>query len=134
MNRVILMGRIATEPTPRTTPSNNHVLSFTLAVQRRFAQEGQQQADFINCIAWNKTADFINKWFTKGSMIAIEGRLQSRTWEENGAKRYATEVVVENAYFTGEKREQGYTSPQEQAAERDFLELGVVDDESDLPF
>lgn len=104
MNKALLLGRLTADPTPKITASNKKVATFTLAVQRRFTQEGQQQADFINCVAWEKTAEFICRYFSKGSMIAIEGRIQTRTWENDaGQKRYATEVIVENAYFSGEK-------------------------------
>lgn len=106
MNNVILMGRLTADPILKTTPASKQVTTFTLAVQRRFAQEGQQQADFITCVAWEKTAEFITRYFRKGSMIAIDGRIQTRTWEnESGKKQYVTEVIVLNAYFTGEKQD-----------------------------
>ena len=129
------MGRLTNDPTARITPNDKHVLNFTIAVQRRFAKEGQQNADFLNCVAWNNTADFINKFFSKGAMIAIEGQVQTRTWEsEDGKKNYVTEILVESAYFTGEKRE---PSPQTQNAEPPnqdgFYEINP-EDEDDLPF
>ena len=132
MNRVTLMGRIANDPVPRTTPNDKHVLNFTIAVQRRFAKEGQPSADFINCVAWNHTADFINKFFTKGAMIALEGQIQTRSWEDKeGKKQYTTEVLVESAYFTGEKRD---TTPQQPLInENGFTDIDPADEE-DLPF
>lgn len=141
MNRVILMGRIANEPAARTTPADKHVLNFTIAVQRRFAKEGQPSADFINCVAWNHTADFINKFFTKGAMIALEGQIQTRSWEgQDGKRQYTTEVLVESAFFTGEKRD---TTPQAQTQTQGlnaeppnqdgFFEINP-EDEGDLPF
>lgn len=97
MNKVILMGRLTKDPEIRYTQNNTPVCNFTLAVDRRFSKE--KQADFINCQAWQKTAEFISKYFQKGSMIAVVGRIQTRTWEDNeGKKRYITEVIVDEAY------------------------------------
>jgi single-strand DNA-binding protein len=82
------------------------VASFTLAVNRRFAKEGEQQADFINCVAWSKTAEFVNKYFNKGQQVAVVGRIQTRNWEDdNGQKHYATEVVAEEVYFADSKKD-----------------------------
>ena len=104
MNQVILMGRITKEPELKHTQQGVSACSFSIAVNRRFAKEGQQNADFINCIAWRNTAEFITKYFHKGSMIAVVGSIQTRTWEDaNGKKQYATEVSVDEAYFTGSK-------------------------------
>lgn len=103
MNRVILMGRLTADPELRTTPQGTSVSRFTIAVDRRFAKEGQQQADFITCVAWRQTAEFICRYFGKGKMIAVEGQIQSRSWDgEDGKRQYATEVNVENAFFTGD--------------------------------
>lgn len=102
MNKVILMGRLTKDPEIRYTQNNTPVCSFTLAVDRRFSKD--KQADFISCQAWQKTAEFISKYFQKGSMIAVVGRIQTRTWEDSeGKKRYITEVIVDEAYFTGSK-------------------------------
>lgn len=102
MNKVILMGRLTKDPEIRYTQNNTPVCNFTLAVDRRFSKE--KQADFINCQAWQKTAEFISKYFQKGLMIAVVGSIQTRTWEDNeGKKRYITEVIVDEAYFTGSK-------------------------------
>lgn len=104
MNKVILMGRITKDPELKHTPQGVSVCSFSIAVNRRFAKEGQQNADFINCIAWRNTAEFITKYFHKANMIAVVGSIQTRTWEDaNGKKQYATEVSVDEAYFTGSK-------------------------------
>ena len=129
------MGRIANDPIARITPNDKHVLNFTIAVQRRFAKEGQPSADFISCVAWNHTADFINKFFAKGAMIALEGQIQTRSWEgQDGKRQYTTEVLVESAFFTGEKRVsdvgEGLAPP---ATPQDgFFEIN--EDEGDLPF
>ncbi len=113
MNKVILMGRLTRDPEMRQSQQGTPVVSFTLAVDRRFAREGQQQADFLSCVAWSKLAEFICKYFQKGSMIAVSGRLQSRTWDDKDGKRqYVTEVVVEDAYFTGSKNETHTTGGQ----------------------
>ncbi len=106
MNKSILMGRLTKEPEIRYTSGNNTaVASFTLAVNRRGAKEGQPQADFINIVAWNKTAEFVAKYFSKGLQVAIVGRLQTRTWDDNEGKRhYITEVVADETYFADSKR------------------------------
>lgn len=104
MNKVILMGRLTKDPEIRYTQNNTPVCNFTLAVDRRFSKD--KQADFISCQAWQKTAEFISKYFQKGSMIAVVGRIQTRTWEDNeGKKRYITEVIVDEVYFAGSKTE-----------------------------
>lgn len=105
MNQVILMGRLVRDPETRTAKDST-VCNFTLAVDRKFkSANGERQADFINCIAWRQTGEFISKYFTKGSMIAVVGSMQTSTWEKDGVKQYKTEVVVEQAHFTGEKKE-----------------------------
>ena len=109
LNRVILMGRITQDLEVRQTPNGVPALTFNIAVDRNFKdQNGQYQADFITCVAWRQTAEFIGKYFGKGRMIALEGNLRSRTYEDkNGTKHYVTEVYVDNASFTGEKAQQG---------------------------
>lgn len=108
MNKVILMGRLTRDPEYSQTPSGVIMARFSIAVNRRFAKEGQQQADFINCIAWRQQAEFICKYFKKGSMIAVVGSIQTRSWDgQDGKKQYATDVVVDEAYFTGSKSETG---------------------------
>lgn len=103
MNKVILMGRLTRDPELRSTATGTSVASFTIAVDRRFAnKDGVRQADFINCVAWRQTADFISKYFPKGRMIAVCGSIQTRTWDDQeGKKHYVTEVVVDEAYFAG---------------------------------
>lgn len=101
LNNVTLMGRLVADPELRQTASGVSVVSFRLAVERNYAPQGQErQADFISCVAWRQTAEFIGKYFTKGRMIAVEGSLQSRNYEDkNGQKRTAYEVIVDQAYF-----------------------------------
>ncbi len=106
MNKVVLMGRLTKDPDLRYTSGNNTaVASFTLAVNRRFAREGQPQADFINVVAWDKSAEFCGKYFIKGLQVVVVGRIQTRTWDDNEGKRhYVTEVVAEETYFADSKR------------------------------
>jgi len=108
MNKVVLMGRLTRDPEVRYTQTNNTlVASFSLAVNRRFARQGEErQADFINIVAWSKTGEFCSKYFKKGQQVGVIGRIQTRTWEdENKVKHYATEVVAEEAYFADSKRD-----------------------------
>lgn len=106
------MGRLTRDPEMRQTPQGTPVASFSVAVNRRFAKEGQQQADFINCVAWRQQAEFICKYFRKGSMIAVVGSIQTRSWDgQDGKRQYATEVLVDEVYFTGSKAETGTNGP-----------------------
>ncbi|MEE1280434.1 MAG: single-stranded DNA-binding protein [Oscillospiraceae bacterium] len=110
INVVVLMGRLTADPELKQTANGTSVCSFSIAVDRAFAnkQTGERQADFINITAWRQTAEFICKYFRKGSMIAIEGSLQSRSYEDKeGKKRTAYEVVANNVSFTGSKAESG---------------------------
>lgn len=114
LNNVVLMGRITHEPELKQTTSGVKVLRFSLAVERNYAAKGEErQTDFINCVAWRQTAEFISKYFKKGSLIAVEGSIQTRKYEDkDGSQRTAFEVVIDNASFTGEKRDTsaGYSS------------------------
>lgn len=104
LNNVVLMGRLTAAPELRTTANGNSVAAFTLAVDRRYQQGGEKKADFINCVAWRSTAEFITKYFSKGSLIAVTGEIQTRNFEDkNGNKRTAVEVIVDEASFCGEK-------------------------------
>lgn len=107
MNKVILMGRLTKDPETRYTQTNNiQVTSCTLAVNRRFAKEGEQQADFISIVAWSKTAEFVSKYFKKGQQVGVIGRIQTRTWDDDqGQKHYVTEVIAEEVYFADSKKE-----------------------------
>lgn len=104
MNKVILMGRLTREPELKQTPNGVNVCSFSIAVNRRYKNtEGNYDADFVNCVAWRQTGEFVSKYFAKGRMIAVAGSLQTRTYEKDGQKRYVTEVQVDEAYFCGDK-------------------------------
>ncbi|MBQ9315102.1 MAG: single-stranded DNA-binding protein [Clostridia bacterium] len=108
MNKVILMGRLTRDPEVRYTTTNNTlVASFSLAVNRRFARQGEErQADFINIVAWDKTGEFCSKYFKKGQQVGVVGRIQTRNYDDkDGKKVYVTEVIAEEAYFADTKRE-----------------------------
>ena len=127
MNKVVLMGRLTKEPEMRATQSNTAVCSFSLAVNRRFKQEGQPDADFINIVAWAKTAEFVGKYFTKGQQVGVIGRIQTRNYDDkDGKKVFITEVVAEEVYFADSKKEQSNVTTSE-----GFM---VVEGDSGLPF
>ena len=107
LNKVILMGRIANDLEIKQTQNGVAVMQFSLAVERRYkGADGERETDFINCVAWRQQAEFIGKYFRKGRMIAVEGNLRTRTYDDkNGTKHYVTEVYVDNVSFTGEKAE-----------------------------
>jgi single-strand DNA-binding protein len=137
MNKAILMGRLTKDPEVRYTSGNNTaVCSFTLAVDRRFMKQGEEkQADFINCQAWSKTAEFISKYFAKGAKLAIVGRIQTRTWDDNeGKKHYVTEVVAEEAYFVESKRGEGASEKPSGISGGQTDGFYPVDDGDELPF
>ena len=103
MNKVILIGRLARDPEMRTTPSGVATTSFTIAVQRNYANaQGDREADFISCVAWRKQAENIAKYCSKGSQVSVEGRIQTRNYDaQDGTKRYVTEVIADNVSFLG---------------------------------
>ncbi len=105
MNKVILIGRLARDPEMRTTMSGTNVTRFTLAVSRPYQdQNGERSADFINCVAWRKQAENIAKYCTKGSQVAIEGRIQTGSYDaQDGSKRYTTDIICDNCTFLGTK-------------------------------
>ncbi len=130
MNKVILLGRLTRDPETRyTQTSNMQVTSFTLAVNRRFVKQGEErQADFINCVAWNKTAEFVSKYFKKGQQVGIIGRIQTRNYDdEQGIKHYVTEIIAEEVYFAGDKKD---ATQNEVQATDDF----EITNQDDLPF
>ena len=110
LNHITIMGRLTRDPELRYTQSQTPVASFTLAVDRDFGSRdgGEKQTDFIDCVAWRQTAEFVSKYFTKGSMAVVSGRLQSRDWtDRDGGKRRSAEVVVDNMYFGESRRRDG---------------------------
>ncbi len=106
MNSVCLVGRLTKDPELRYTQNNTAVAGFTLAVNRRFKQDGQPDADFIPVVAWQKTAEFCNKYFVKGQQVWVTGRIQTRNWEDDeGKKHYVTEVVADGVGFADSKKD-----------------------------
>ncbi|MGM9551645.1 MAG: single-stranded DNA-binding protein [Clostridia bacterium] len=106
LNKVILIGRFTRDPELRSTPQGISTCSFSLAVDRNYQSAGgERQTDFINCVAWRQTAEFISKYFQKGNLICVEGSIQTRSWKDNdGNNRYATDVVVDRSYFVESKK------------------------------
>ena len=126
MNQVVLIGRLTKDVDLRFTQSNTAVCQFSIAVDRKYKSEGQPTADFISVVAWKQTAEFIAKYFHKGNRIALTGRIQTRSWEDdNGQKRYATEVIAESVEFCESK----------QQTENDFAktEAGYYDGDTPTP-
>ena len=112
MNKVILIGRLTRDPEMRTTPSGVATTSFSIAVQRNYANaQGDREADFINCVAWRKQAENVAKYCTKGSQVAVDGRIQTRNYDaQDGTKRYVTEVIADNVTFLGGRSGSGESS------------------------
>ncbi len=108
MNKAILMGRLTRDPELRTTQSGISVVRFSLAVDRRFKnQSGERESDFVSCVAWRQTAEFIAKYFNKGSKLAIVGSIQTGSYERDGQTVYTTDVVADEAYFVESRRQEG---------------------------
>ena len=132
MNKVILMGRLTRDPEVRYTQNTNlTVANFSIAVNRRFKREGDTEtADFFNVVAWNKTGEFVGKYFKKGQQILVSGRLENRNWtDQQGLKHYATDIIAEEVDFAGSKAENNTNNNTENADITDFTS------ESDsLPF
>lgn len=150
MNKILLMGRLKKDPELRYTQGGTAVASFTLAVNRSFAnQNGEREADFINCVAWQKAAEFVANYFKKGQQMALEGRLQVRSYDDNnGQRRWVTEVVTEKVEFVGSKNggnsnsngagsgSGGYNAGSGGADSPSQLGWGeeIVFDDNDIPF
>ncbi len=150
LNHIVLMGRLVRDPELRRTGSGVAVAAFSLAVDRDFAPRdgGEKETDFIDIVAWRNTAEFVSKYFTKGRMAVVSGRLQIRTWtDKDGNKRRSAEVIADNVYFGDSKRDGGqsgmdttypsgqslggYAAPAS-APSSDFAML--EDDDAELPF
>lgn len=137
MNHWVGIGRLTRDPEIRYTQSGKAVASFTLAIDRRRGADGKQQADFIPCIAWEKTAEVISQYVTKGQKIAIEGRIQTRSYEaQDGSKRYVTEAVVNNMEFCESKRDatSGGASSTTSPVQQDMFGGSRAVSDSDIPF
>ncbi len=138
LNVVALMGRLTADPELRATPAGVSVTSFTIAVERSFVKQGEQrQADFIDIVAWRSTAEFVCKYFQKGSLIAVDGSIQTRRYQDKeGHNRTAFEVVVDNAHFAGskEKAENPAQSTYSALDQPSYDDFATIDDAEDLPF
>ena len=149
LNHIVIMGRLVRDPELRRTGSGVAVTSFTLAVDRDFGknENGEKETDFIDCVAWRQTGEFVSKYFAKGRMAVVSGRLQIRPWtDKEGNKRRTAEVVADNVYFGDSKREDSgnsfaapaapgfgeYSAPAASNAASDFAML--EDDDATLPF
>ena len=135
MNRVILVGRLARDPELRTTNSGMSACRFSVAVDRRGAREGQPTADFISCIAFGKTGETINQYLGKGRRIALEGHIQTGSYEKDGVKRYTTDVIVDRFDFIDSRNDgqQGGDQPAQPAIDDD-PDFHIMNDDDDLPF
>ena len=143
---VALMGRLTYEPELKTTPSGVSVIRFQIACDRNYQRAGtERQADFIDCVAWRQTAEFISRFFHKGSMIAVEGSIQTQNYtDKSGNQRKSVEVVANNVSFCGSKAESGtqaqseapsFTQPAPSYASADTSDFEeIIDDDDDLPF
>ena len=146
LNRIVLMGRLTRDPELRRTQSGTAVTSFSIACDRDFkSQGGEKETDFIDIVAWRGTAEFVSKYFTKGRMAIVEGRLQIRDWtDNNGSKRRSAEVIADNIYFGDSKRDSapsdygapppygapsGRGTPAPMESRSDFAEIGEEDGE-----
>lgn len=135
LNCAIIMGRLTADPELRTTQSGISVTSFTVAVDRPYKSGDERQTDFINVVAWRGTADFVSRYFRKGQMIAVQGSIQVRNYEDkNGNKRTAVEIVADNVSFCGSKNEGGnYGAPRQDAAPAVSYQSGSAGSFSVLP-
>ena len=147
LNHIVIMGRLTRDPELRRTGSGVAVTSFTVAVDRDFGktENGERETDFIDCVAWRQTGEFVSKYFAKGRMAVVSGRLQIRNWtDKDGNKRRTAEVVADNVYFGDSKRDGegggaysapaapafgGYSAPSAPASD-----FGMLDDDATLPF
>lgn len=150
LNVVAIMGRLVADPELRTTQSGANVCSFRIACDRNYApREQDRQADFIDIVAWRQSADFVCKYFSKGSLVAVDGHLQTRTYQDrNGSNRTAVEVVAEHISFAGASRKPGgqavgdggeappkdYREPAPAYSQGDADDFAVISDNDDLPF
>ena len=128
LNNITIMGRLVRDPDTRKTATGKSVTSITLAVERDIKTNGEKETDFIDCVAWNGTADLVAKYFTKGRMAVVRGRLQIRTWQDkDGNNRKAAEVIADSVYFGDSKQATTATAPAD--------DFPIIEDEDpELPF
>ena len=136
INRVVLVGRMTRDPELRRTPQGDAVTSFTLAVNRNFtSSDGQQQADFINCVVWKKPAENVERYCSKGSLVGVEGRIQTRSYDNSqGQKVYVVEVICDSVQFleTRAARERAQSQPQMQQNNDNFYDMKTVELEKEF--
>ena len=135
LNHITIMGRLTRDPELRRTGSGVAVTSFTVAVDRDFGPKdgGEKETDFIDCVAWRSTGEFVEKYFKKGSMAVVSGRLQIRAWtDKEGNKRRSAEVLADNVYFGEAKKGDSYNTAAPSAPAQDFAM--IEDDDAQLPF
>ena len=130
MNKIILVGRLTKDPEVRSTSAGFQTANFTVAVNRNFKnKDGNYDADFLPCVAFRNTAEFVSKFFKKGSLISLEGRVQTRSYDaQDGSKRYVTEVIVDNVEFVGGKNESSNSQPN-----NDYVDAPSADVIDDMP-
>ncbi len=131
LNNTTLMGRLVADPELRRTSNDIPAARFTLAVDRNYSSGGERQADFIDVIAWRKTAEFVSQYFHKGMLVAVQGSIQTRSYTDNqGIKRKAFEIVADHVYFAGPKRDNAQAAAPSSLEPDDFQEMP----DDDLPF
>ncbi len=141
LNCAVIMGRLTADPELRQTPSGVSVTRFTVAVDRGYVRAGEERkADFINVVAWRQTAEFVTRYFSKGSMIAVQGSIQTGSYEKDGIKRSTFEIIADNVSFCGSKNESSNGAPRTMETTATSFSNGSVDDfatvvdDDDLPF
>lgn len=141
LNIAAIMGRLCNDPEVRSTPSGVSVCRFTVAVDRRYTKQGEEkQADFIDVLAWRQTAEFVGKYFQKGSMIAVQGSIQTGSYEKDGIKRRTFEIVADNVSFCGSKNDNSGTATESPATpapsftNADLNDFAASVDDDELPF
>ncbi|MBE7020346.1 MAG: single-stranded DNA-binding protein [Ruminococcaceae bacterium] len=135
-NKAILMGRLTRDPEQSTSPSGVVVTRFTLAIDRRFQRQGEErQTDFLNIVAFNKTAEFVKKYFIKGQLALVSGSIQTRSWDgPDGQKRYATDIIAEEVNFVGSKKDNPQGGAEQTGSAKATDEFMPVDDDDKLPW
>ena len=140
LNKAILMGRLTKDPVLTTTPAGLSIVRFTLAIDRRFQRQGEEkQTDFLNIVGFGRTADFVSRYFVKGQLAVVVGSIQTRSWEQDGQRRYATEIIADEVNFGGSKKDNPNStgdSADSVPAAADDADSGFMplDDDDSLPF
>ena len=146
LNKIIIMGRLTRDPELRYTQQNTPVCSFTVAVDRDYASNGEKQTDYIDCVAWRAGGEFVSKYFTRGSLIVVDGRLESRKWQDrDGNKRTSWEINADRCYFGGSKKDsdgsgdstQSYgnqATSETYSTPAKFTDIDPDEDDGELPF